>query len=31
VNVIVYGFLFLLILILPNGLLGDRATLVERM
>jgi branched-chain amino acid transport system permease protein len=31
VNVIVYGFLFLLILVLPNGLLGDRAALVERM
>jgi branched-chain amino acid transport system permease protein len=31
VNVIVYSVLLLLILVMPNGLLGDRAVLVERM
>lgn len=31
VNVVVYGVLLLLILAMPNGLLGDRALLVERM
>ncbi|WP_213771732.1 branched-chain amino acid ABC transporter permease [Bradyrhizobium sp. dw_78] len=31
VNVVVYGLLLLLILVMPNGLLGDRAILVERM
>jgi branched-chain amino acid transport system permease protein len=31
VNVVVYGVLLLLILVMPNGLLGDRAALVERM
>jgi branched-chain amino acid transport system permease protein len=31
VNVIVYGVLLGLILVMPNGLLGDRALLVERM
>lgn len=31
VNVVVYSVLLLLILVMPNGLLGDRAVLVERM
>jgi branched-chain amino acid transport system permease protein len=31
VNVIVYGVLLALILVMPNGLLGDRAVLIERM
>jgi branched-chain amino acid transport system permease protein len=31
VNVIVYSVLLMLILVMPNGLLGDRAVLVERM
>jgi branched-chain amino acid transport system permease protein len=31
VNVVVYSVLLLLILVMPNGLLGDRAILVERM
>jgi branched-chain amino acid transport system permease protein len=31
VNIIVYGVLLALILVMPNGLLGDRAILVERM
>jgi branched-chain amino acid transport system permease protein len=31
VNVIVYSVLLALILVMPNGLLGDRAMLVERM
>jgi branched-chain amino acid transport system permease protein len=31
VNVVVYGVLLLLILVMPSGLLGDRAALVERM
>ncbi len=31
VNVVVYGMLLLLILVMPSGLLGDRAVLVERM
>jgi branched-chain amino acid transport system permease protein len=31
VNVIVYGVLLALILLMPNGLLGDRAVLIERM
>jgi len=31
VNVIVYGVLLGLILVMPNGLLGDRAVLIERM
>ena len=31
VNVVVYSGLLLLILVMPNGLLGDRAILVERM
>jgi branched-chain amino acid transport system permease protein len=31
VNVVVYGVLLGLILVMPNGLLGDRALLVERM
>jgi branched-chain amino acid transport system permease protein len=31
VNVVVYSGLLLLILVMPNGLLGDRAIMVERM
>lgn len=31
VNVVVYSVLLALILLMPNGLLGDRALLVERM
>jgi branched-chain amino acid transport system permease protein len=31
VNIVVYGVLLTLILVVPNGLLGDRAILVERM
>jgi branched-chain amino acid transport system permease protein len=31
VNIVVYGVLLALILLVPNGLLGDRAILVERM
>jgi branched-chain amino acid transport system permease protein len=31
VNAVVYSVLLLLILVMPNGLLGDRAILVERM
>jgi branched-chain amino acid transport system permease protein len=31
VNIVVYGVLLALILVVPNGLLGDRAILVERM
>ncbi len=31
VNVVVYGVLLLLILVMPNGLLGDRTNLAERM
>jgi branched-chain amino acid transport system permease protein len=31
VNIVVYGVLLLLILVVPSGLLGDRAVVVERM
>ena len=31
VNVVVYGLLFLLVALCPQGLLGDRASVVERM